>query len=92
MHARHIHVSQLRELGVKVFSLEDDPKLQDAVLTVHHACINTFQQTHAVKIIENQNDIAFITQAIPQIALPIQQAPVKANDPAIVPVNPPAEQ
>lgn len=92
MHARHIHVERLRELGVKVVALEDDQGLQDAVLTVHHACINTLQQTHAVKIIENQNNVAFITQAVPQIAFPIQQAPVRAADPALVPVNPPAEQ
>lgn len=61
-HARHIHRDKLKELGVKVVSLEDDPKLQDAVLTVHHACVNTLMQTPAVKIIENQNAVSFIVQ------------------------------
>jgi hypothetical protein len=40
--------------------LEDDPKLQDAVLSIHHACIHTLTATNAYKIIENHNGIAFI--------------------------------
>ncbi len=63
-HARHIHFNRLAELGVKVTALEDDPLLQDAVLTVHHACVNTLTQTAAVKIIENQNSVSFIVQAL----------------------------
>lgn len=75
MHARHIHVESLKALGIKVTSLEADQKLQDAVLTIHHACVNTLQQTAAVKIIENQNSISFITQAVfqPQFTLPMPQ-------------------
>jgi ATP-dependent protease ClpP protease subunit len=92
MHARHIHVSQLRDLGVRVLPLEDDQKLQDAVLTVHHACINTLQQTNAVKIIENQNSIAFITQAIPQMVFPFPQAQIGANDQAAMPAIPVPER
>jgi ATP-dependent protease ClpP protease subunit len=61
-HSRHIHSDRLRELGVKVVALEDDQKLQDAVLTVHHACSHTLTYTSAVKIIENQNSVSFITQ------------------------------
>jgi ATP-dependent protease ClpP protease subunit len=62
-HARHIHADRLRELGVKVAALEDDQKLQDAVLTVHHACTHTLMLTPAVKIIENQNSVSFIIAA-----------------------------
>lgn len=61
-HARHIHFDRLKELGVKVSRLEEDQKLQDAVLTVHHACTHTLTHTPAVKIIENQNRVSFIMQ------------------------------
>lgn len=59
---------------MKVVPLESDHNLQDAVLAVHHACMNTLQHTAAVKIIENQNAITFIIQAVlqPQITLPFQ--------------------
>lgn len=81
-HARHIHVDRLKELGVKVVNLEQDPKLQDAVLTVHHACVHTLQQTAALKIIENQNSVAFIVQAIlqQQMGFPVPQAPPRASE------------
>lgn len=62
-HARHIHLDRLRELGIKVAALEDDQKLQDAVLAVHHSCIHTLTHTAAVKIIENQDKISFILLA-----------------------------
>jgi ClpP class serine protease len=76
-HARHIHADRLRELGVKITTLEEDEKLQDAVLTVHHACINTLGQTGALKIIENQESISFIVAAAVQqlsgIPIPMPQ-------------------
>lgn len=76
-HARHIHLDRLHDLGIKVSALEDDQKLQDTVLAVHHACIHTLTHTAAVKIIENQNKISFILAA--QIAaapqIPQQQLP-----------------
>jgi hypothetical protein len=62
-HARHIHIDRLKELGVKVKQLEEDQKLQDAVLAVHHACIHSLTHTPALKIIENQNNISFIIAA-----------------------------
>jgi ATP-dependent protease ClpP protease subunit len=62
-HARHIHADRLKDLGVKVVALEDDQKLQDAVLTVHHACTHTLATTQAVKIIENQNGVSFMIAA-----------------------------
>jgi ATP-dependent protease ClpP protease subunit len=65
-HSRHIHFNRLKDLGVKVTALEENGSedLQDAVLTVHHACVNTLMQTPAVKIIENQNSVSFIVQAL----------------------------
>lgn len=52
-HARHIHKNEAKEIGLKIVDLEDDQGLQDAVLSLHHACALTFEQTPAVKIIEN---------------------------------------
>ena len=40
--------------------------MQDAVLSVHHACIHTLAATQALKIIENHKGIAFIQQIAPQ--------------------------
>jgi hypothetical protein len=37
-----------------------DAPPSDAVLSVHHCCVHTLSQTHAVKIIENHNGIAFV--------------------------------
>jgi ClpP class serine protease len=59
-HARHLSAERCRSLGLVIENLEDDDKLQDAVLSVHHCCMHTLSQTHAVKIIENHNGIAFV--------------------------------
>lgn len=42
--------------------MEDDPKLQDLVLSVHHSFLITFQHTDAVKIIANSNKKDFIVR------------------------------
>lgn len=65
-HARHISMKRAMELGIKVAPLESDQKLQDAVLSVHHACIHTLTNTAAIKIIENQKDVAFIQTVVVQ--------------------------
>lgn len=59
-HARHIHLEQLEEMGLKIERLEADPDLQDLVLTMHHAFMHTFASTAAVKIIENQKGVASV--------------------------------
>ena len=59
-HARHISMERAKELGLKVLFLEENDELQDAVLTVHHACIQTLMDTPALKIIENHLGAAFI--------------------------------
>ena len=59
-HARHISLSKAQEIGIKVVELENEQKFQDAVLTVHHACILTLSTTIACKIIENQIGVAYI--------------------------------
>lgn len=62
-HDRHISIDRARGLGLRIRALEDDPELQDAVLSVHHACIHTLSATTAYKIIENHLGIAHIKLA-----------------------------
>jgi len=59
-HARHLSAEKCNSMGLKITKLEDDPKIQDAVLSIHHICIHTLTSTNAFKIIENHNGIAFI--------------------------------
>lgn len=59
-HGRHLSAQRCKDIGLKVEMLEDDNNLQDAVLSVHHACIHTLTSTPATKIIENQDGVAFI--------------------------------
>lgn len=49
-----------KEMGLNIVELESDNKLQDLVLTTHHAFMHTFSNSGALKIIENQNGVAFI--------------------------------
>lgn len=53
VHARHYNHEECRQNGLKISLLEDDDELQDAVLSVHHCFMVTFEQTSAVKIIAN---------------------------------------
>lgn len=41
------------EDGLKVAALEDDQALQEAVLSLFHATVATFQMTACVKVVEN---------------------------------------
>ena len=60
-HSKHIHFDKLKSLGLKVIALENlDSKkiggcrdLQDCVLTLHHAYMQTLANSNAIKIIEN---------------------------------------
>ncbi|MDP9044310.1 MAG: hypothetical protein M3O01_05825, partial [Pseudomonadota bacterium] len=96
-HARHIPLSKCEEIGLKIEKLEDDKKLQDLVLTVHHSYMHTFSMSPAIKIIENQIGVATIHmsamqqmfRAAPAQALmqePTPMAPQPQPDPA--PIDP----
>lgn len=61
-HSRHLSKEKCKEIGLKIIDLENNQKLQDLVLSVHHACMLTLQQQHIVKIIENQNSKMFVTK------------------------------
>ena len=71
-HARHLSYQKCKDIGLEVELLEDTPDLQDAILSVHHACIHTFSATGAYKIIENQSGQAFI-QIIKQVVVQAQR-------------------
>ena len=59
-HSRHLSVDKCKQIGLNICYLENDKDLQDTLLSVHHAFIQTFGATTAVKIIENHNGIASI--------------------------------
>jgi len=54
-HGRPIGIAQARDKGLKVKALEDEPDLQELVMSVFHACMVTFLVTDCVKMVENQN-------------------------------------
>ncbi|WP_315731183.1 MULTISPECIES: SDH family Clp fold serine proteinase [unclassified Bradyrhizobium] len=57
-HGRHLHRAELAQRGLQIVELEGDGALQDAVLSVHHACMLTVGNTATVKLIENHLGIA----------------------------------
>lgn len=59
-HNRHIGIKKCREKGLHIKELEADNRLQDLVLSIHHAFILTFSNTPAIKIVENHKGIAHI--------------------------------
>jgi ATP-dependent protease ClpP protease subunit len=59
-HARHISLTRAQDMGIKASPLEADSDLQEAALTVHHACIQTLSATSVCKIIENHNGIGYM--------------------------------
>lgn len=61
-HGRHVHIDQCKELKLKIIDLETDQKLQDLVLTVHHAFMLTLSEASSVtKIVENHDGIRLIS-------------------------------
>ena len=65
-HARMVSAADASARGVEVTKLEDDDELQDAVLSVHHATMLTFDRTPCSKLIENDQGrgIIRITQQV----------------------------
>jgi hypothetical protein len=60
-HGRHIALAEARDLfGDHVVELEKDDKLQEVVLTVHHASIITLQGTACYKMVENHEGRGFM--------------------------------
>jgi len=71
-HSRHIHYEECREMGLAVDLIEDDPTLQDLVLTVHHSYMHSLMNTASYKMIENHLGVAFVKQQV-QVAPPAAQ-------------------
>ena len=89
-HGRRVGREQAREKGVKVANLETDHKLQDALLSVHHATMHTFATTGMLKIIENHNGRAWIrVQLMPNVA---QIASPPAQQTTTIPATPATPQ
>ena|ERR1700722_3590422 len=63
-HARHISMKRAKEIGLKIVALERSQKLQDAVLSVHHACILTLSATQCYKFVENHKGVAHMMTAV----------------------------
>lgn len=64
LHARHIDAAQAKSFGLCIKDLEEDQKLQDYVLTVHHVCMYSFSQVPTLyKIVENQRGVGVYTMA-----------------------------
>lgn len=66
-HDRHIPMAKCIEIGLRIKPLEDDPTLQDLVLTVHHSYMYALMNSAAFKIIENHLGSAFIKMQVMQM-------------------------
>jgi hypothetical protein len=66
-HNTHIQYDQCNDIGLSVSKLEDDQKLQDLVLTIHHCYMHSFSNTGAFKIIENHLGRAMVKMQQMQI-------------------------
>lgn len=75
-HGRPIGIELAKQKGLTVTALEDDQGLQEAVLSVFHAAMVTFQSTHCLKVIENHHGkgiyvvAQFSAQPAPQANVP----------------------
>ncbi|MEN6625755.1 MAG: S49 family peptidase [Candidatus Sumerlaeia bacterium] len=65
-HERHLHFEECKKLGLKVGLIEDDPNLQDLILTVHHCFMHVLMNTPAYKMIENHMGITLVKNAAQQ--------------------------
>lgn len=60
-HGRHLSAKECSKIGLKIRNMEDDNGIQDAILSVHHACMNFFNKNKdSIKIIANNNDKFFM--------------------------------
>jgi hypothetical protein len=81
-HSRPVRAAELRTLGLRIRRLEDDRRLQDAVLSIYHATNITFTGGPFAKIIENHNGKRYVrvVQTI-QVAMGPPQPPTPPAKP-----------
>lgn len=77
-HSRGIHRDALRKLSLVIDDLEDDPELQDAVLSVHHATMHTMSNPAVQKLVENNLGRAFVNLNMMLQVMPAQAPPAPA--------------
>jgi hypothetical protein len=95
-HGRHLHRGELSQRGLKITELETDPNMQDAVLSVHHACMLTVGNSGSAKLIENHLGIAHVKVVGQQLQfqMPMQmpmQVPIPIEPAAPPPISPNTE-
>lgn len=66
-HSRHFTYDFCKNLGMSVEALEDDQRMQEEVLSIHHAFVITIDSTAATKLIENQLGARYITSQTKQV-------------------------
>lgn len=72
-HNTHFQFDSCQAVGLNVVRLEDDQKLQDLVLTLHHCYMHTLGNTPAFKIVENHLGRAMVRmQQIAFMQTPMQ--------------------
>lgn len=59
-HGRHFNIDSCEKMGLKIQRMENNQKFQDLILSVHHAFMQSFSESAAVKIIENNLGKAFM--------------------------------
>jgi hypothetical protein len=93
-HNTHIGIDKCIESGLKIIKLEEDQKLQDLVLTLHHCYMHTLSNTPAFKVVENQLGRAIVRQNVMQIVSGQMIAPPTAVQPVpdAGPITDPADE
>ena len=64
-HDRHISASECLKIGLEVKMIEEDPDLQDAVLSVHHAATLFMKQNNLVSMVTNPRCTGLFRNANP---------------------------
>lgn len=59
-HGRHFNAEFCKSAGLKILQMEDDQRLQDLILSIHHCYMQTFSTCACTKIIENNLGKAYI--------------------------------
>lgn len=72
-HSRPVTLDDAIGQGLAITKLEDDQRLQDLVLSVHHAVRHTFNDTGTTKLIENHHGRAYLEISLSPVV--VEQAP-----------------
>jgi hypothetical protein len=86
-HGRPVRREAAREQGIKVHDLEDDPALQDAVLSVHHAVLISMANLPIAKLVENHKGRLWLLTGAQQIAMMFPPAGPGGPGPLPVPLQ-----